>query len=237
MGGTLKMAPFRDREYLLSPLRIVLLDMVFAGLWIYFTDTLLGTIVRNPDVIVRFSLIKGFLFIAVTSTFLYFLIARDIRRIRAIASAPAESDARFRSSVESSPIAIIVFDADDRCIDYNPAALRLLHLEADTMRGRKTSSPWRRMKPEALRIAAPHLERIALVISGVVMPKMNGRDLMERLRTLKGGPEVRVHFGLHQRYNRPARHLRPGAVLIDKPIDSEVLLRKIRDIPDARADG
>ena len=118
------MARIDGREQYLSALRIVLLYAVFAGLWIYFSDTILGTIVRNPEAYIRFSVMKGFLFIAVTGTFLYFLIARNIGRIRTIASALAQSDARFRSYVESAPIAIMVFDADGCCIDYNPARSR-----------------------------------------------------------------------------------------------------------------
>jgi len=134
VGGKKKMAPFRDKEHGRSALRIVLLYAVFAGLWIYFSDTMLGMIVRNPEAWVRFSVLKGFLFIAVTGTFLYFLIARKIRRIRSIASALAESDARFRSYVENAPMAIMVFDEEGRCIDDNPAARDLMGADEDSIR-------------------------------------------------------------------------------------------------------
>jgi two-component system, cell cycle sensor histidine kinase and response regulator CckA len=130
-----QMARFRGREHYFSALRIVLLYAVFAALWIYFSDTILATIVRNPETFVRLSVMKGFLFIVVTGIFLYFLIAGDIIRIRSISSALAESDARFRSYVESAPTAIMVFDEEGRCIDYNPAALRLLDTEAEAMQG------------------------------------------------------------------------------------------------------
>jgi PAS domain S-box-containing protein len=128
------MASVRDAEHSLSALRIVLLYAVFAGLWIYFSDTLLGVIVTNAESFVRVSVLKGFLFIAVTGTFLYFLITRNIRRIRSIGAALAESDARFRSYVEDAPLAIMVFDEDGRCIDYNPAAADLMGADPASMR-------------------------------------------------------------------------------------------------------
>ena len=114
-----------DGAHLLSALWIVLLYAVFAGLWIYFSDTLMATIVRNPEAWVRFSVLKGFLFIAVTGTFLYLLIARRIRRIRRITSELSESEARLRSYVENAPVAILVFDREGRCAGANRAALEL----------------------------------------------------------------------------------------------------------------
>ncbi len=123
----------RDSEHLASGLRIVLLYAVFAGLWIYFSDTLLGALVRNPQAYVRLSVTKGFLFIAVTGTFLYFLISRRIRRLRAVAAALADSQTRFRSYVENAPTAIMVFDSEDRCVDHNQAAVALIGAGADTL--------------------------------------------------------------------------------------------------------
>lgn len=111
----LRSGPRGDSAHLLSALWIVLLYAVFAGLWIYFSDTLLGSIVRNPEAWVRLSVLKGFLFIAVTGTFLYLLIARRIRRIRRITSKLSESEARLRSYVENAPTAILVFDREGRC--------------------------------------------------------------------------------------------------------------------------
>ena len=48
-------------------------------------------------------------------------------RMRTVASALAESDARFRSYVESAPIAILVFDEDGRCIGLQPGGLACWH--------------------------------------------------------------------------------------------------------------
>ncbi len=84
------MARSAGRKGYRSALRIIVIYGVFAGLWIYLSDTLLGTFVKSPDTMVRISVLKGFLFIAVTGTFLYFLIANHIRRSQRFAAGGAD---------------------------------------------------------------------------------------------------------------------------------------------------
>jgi CheY-like chemotaxis protein len=45
---------------------------------------------------------------------------------------------------------------------------------------------------EALRVAAPHLDTLAIVVTDVVMPRMGGRELAARLAALR--PELPVLF-------------------------------------------
>ncbi len=123
--------PREQAGHLRSAAGIVLTYAVVAGIWIYFSDTILVSIVRNPDVIVRFSVLKGFGFIAVTGTVLYVLIARRIRRIRGVTAALSDSEARFRSYVENAPVAILVHDADGRCVGANRAARDLAGTEPE----------------------------------------------------------------------------------------------------------
>jgi len=131
-------AASRDRnDHLRSALWIVLVYALVAGLWIYFSDTILGSIVGDRQLMVRLSVLKGFGFIAVTGTLLYFLIARRIRRIRGITHALADSEARFRSYVENAPFAILVFDAQGRCTDSNPAARELTGSAKEPLHGGK----------------------------------------------------------------------------------------------------
>ncbi|HTZ51752.1 MAG TPA: ATP-binding protein [Spirochaetia bacterium] len=129
--------PRRGNEHLLSALRIVLTYAVVAGAWIYFSDTILGSIVRDPQAMVRLSVLKGFAFIVVTGALLHVLIARRIRRIRGVTEALSESEARFRSYVENAPFAILVFDAQGRCTDSNPAARALTGGGAGRLEGTK----------------------------------------------------------------------------------------------------
>lgn len=54
---------------------------VFASLWIYFSDALLGQLVRDPEQLLRFSVYKGLAFVAVTASLLAWLLQRVIGRV------------------------------------------------------------------------------------------------------------------------------------------------------------
>jgi len=67
-----------------SALRVVLLYALFGSLWILFSDRVLLVFAANPGKLVLVSTAKGWLFIAVTSVFLYIIVAREMKRQRAL---------------------------------------------------------------------------------------------------------------------------------------------------------
>jgi signal transduction histidine kinase len=74
-------------------LRICLTYVILAGIWISSSDMILGWLIADPQVMARISLVKGWLFIAVTGLVLYISAARefsyrkkiedDVRRLNA----------------------------------------------------------------------------------------------------------------------------------------------------------
>jgi two-component system, cell cycle sensor histidine kinase and response regulator CckA len=79
-----------------SALRIVAIYAVFAGFWIYFSDNALSWLGMGPSLILRISMLKGFLFILVTGTLLYQLISRRIVQSLREESALRRSEERYR---------------------------------------------------------------------------------------------------------------------------------------------
>ncbi len=83
---------------------------------------------------------------------------------------------------------------------------------------------------EALEAAAHHAGSIDLLVSDVVMPRMNGSDLFRRISAAH--PAIKVLFvSAHSGYllDEVAR-LRPGAGFLQKPFTPDALLRKVRSI-------
>jgi PAS domain S-box-containing protein len=69
-------------QRLRRPLLVVTLAYaVFASLWIYFSDALLGLLVRDPERLVSISVYKGLAFVAVTTALLAVLLSRVIGRV------------------------------------------------------------------------------------------------------------------------------------------------------------
>lgn len=75
------MAP-QDKSLLRSEtMKIVAIYSLASGLWIFLSDSFLALFFRDPIIISRLSMYKGFLFVILTATLLYVLISRYIKRI------------------------------------------------------------------------------------------------------------------------------------------------------------
>ncbi|PYQ38288.1 MAG: hypothetical protein DMF77_24465 [Acidobacteria bacterium] len=74
---------------------------------------------------------------------------------------------------------------------------------------------------------------IHLVLTDMVMPRMNGQELARRIAALK--PEARVVFmsGYSDQAMGEEGALEPGTVFLQKPFTMEALLRTIRSALDA----
>ena len=68
----------------ISSTRIVAVYALFGCLWILFSDTILGRITSNPNLMQRISVFKGFAFVLITAFLLYHLINRHVRRLSAV---------------------------------------------------------------------------------------------------------------------------------------------------------
>jgi signal transduction histidine kinase len=85
----------------------------------------------------------------------------------------------------------------------------------------------------ALQVARSETGPIHLIVTDVVMPGMNGRELWERLKVLR--PDSRVLFMSGYTDDAIARHgvLEPGIAFLQKPFTPFSLAQKVREVLDA----
>ena len=89
---------------------------------------------------------------------------------------------------------------------------------------------------KALELAEGHKEQIHLLLTDVVMPQMNGKELAELLAPLH--PETSVLYMSGYADNAVVHHglLDPGTALLQKPFTADALARKLREVLDGSGD-
>jgi signal transduction histidine kinase len=83
---------------------------------------------------------------------------------------------------------------------------------------------------EALQLAERHAGRIHLLVTDVVMPGMNGRELARRL--VEGRPDTKVLYLSGYADDAVERHgmLDPGTAFMQKPFSPSGLARRVREV-------
>jgi two-component system, cell cycle sensor histidine kinase and response regulator CckA len=85
---------------------------------------------------------------------------------------------------------------------------------------------------DALRVAERHPDTIHLMVTDVVMPHMSGREVAERLSTVR--PTMKVLFmSGYTDHALMHRELAPGSKFLQKPFTPEVFARKVRHVLDS----
>ncbi len=89
---------------------------------------------------------------------------------------------------------------------------------------------------EAMMVCLRHKGPVHLLLTDVVMPQKNGRDLLDHLKPLR--PDIKVLFT--SGYTEEALHrkvLERDAAFLQKPFTEEGLARKVRDVLDGAHQG
>jgi CheY-like chemotaxis protein len=86
---------------------------------------------------------------------------------------------------------------------------------------------------EALDVAERERAPIHLLLTDVIMPQMNGRELAAQLRARRPGLRVLFMSGYTDDARVPHEVLEPGTAFLQKPFSPDALGRKVRELLDS----
>lgn len=109
-----------------AALRIVLTYAVVASAWIILSDMLSRAMTVNPDMLTTVAILKGSLFVLVTSGLLFVQIRNDFAHLQESGARLSESEQRFRAVIDVSPVPMSVSDDSGRITFMNRAFLSLI---------------------------------------------------------------------------------------------------------------
>lgn len=91
---------------------------------------------------------------------------------------------------------------------------------------------------EALQIARDNANRIDMLLTDIVMPQLNGRDLADRLKKMMPGLKVLYMSGFMKEAILKYYGISiTGIPFLQKPFTRETLSRKVREVLEAPAEG
>lgn len=116
-------------------LKIAGLYLLIGGLWILFSDQLVGAMTSDSATLTRLSTLKGWGYIIVTAMFLYWLIRR-------YAAALHESEERYRIFMDHNPAAAWLKDEQGRYIYLNKTYEERVGIRLADWRGKTVFEVW-----------------------------------------------------------------------------------------------
>jgi PAS domain S-box-containing protein len=148
-----------------APGRIVAIYAAVAAVWILFSDAALGLFLSDPGLIAKISIFKGWIFVAVTSALLYFLIKRHLALLGRSRDAALLSRHRFQALFEQAGDGILLAEAPSgRILSANAAGLELLgydlaELRALTIKDFLATQDWEHLTAAMEKVCAGQVVR------------------------------------------------------------------------------
>ncbi len=115
-------------------LRIVMLYVLFAALYILFSDQLLQLVTEDAATMARLQTAKGWAFVAITGALLYHLIQRSIGIVLASREAARKSEQYFRNTFEQAAVGIAHVAPDGHWLRVNGKMCEILGYSGDELR-------------------------------------------------------------------------------------------------------
>lgn len=110
-------------------LRIVVIYILLGGLWIYTSGTILDAFVCNATLRANIELLKGFLFVILTSLLLYLLISRHVQQLETSRKSLRETDERLGIALAAARMGVWEWNLRTNAVFWSPECYDIVGLK------------------------------------------------------------------------------------------------------------
>ncbi len=93
-----------------SALKITLIYTIFSLIWIFFSDKILLSLIKDIELLTRIQMFKGWTFVIATALIIYFLLLREITKIKLAEKKIHTSEENYREIFNATKDAILIYD-------------------------------------------------------------------------------------------------------------------------------
>lgn len=116
----------QHRDKAMPALRVSLKYAIFSILWILFSDQLLLVLVAEAGLMTKIQMVKGWIFVLVTSFIIFFLLFREIAAVRDAEKALWKKERDYQEIFNATNEAIALHDAETGAmVDVNHTFLKM----------------------------------------------------------------------------------------------------------------
>ncbi len=119
--------------------RITIIYAILGSLWIAYSDQFLISIFK-PDTVSEYALLqtyKGWFFILLTSTILFFLIINNVKKLRYSETLRHQTEREYRTIFENTGTAIVIIEADMTISLVNDKFVEITGYEKTEVEGKR----------------------------------------------------------------------------------------------------
>lgn len=144
---------------LISPFLIPIVYLALGLTWIITSDTLLSVMISDPEVLSSVQTMKGWGYVSLTATLLYFYVAGQFQRRLAMRQKIQQTSENFRRLLESGCDGRWITGADGVVVQTNQRLQRLLgathdQLVRDGIESRFEAGDWTTLTPDGANVPA-----------------------------------------------------------------------------------
>lgn len=116
--------------------RLIIGYLIMSVAWIVLTDLAVEMLVDAATLRTQLQTLKGIVFVALSTSFLFFLLTRHFSHIRRVEQKLAERDSHIGRIIDTMANGVALIDLDGTIVDVNPALANMLGENRSTIIGR-----------------------------------------------------------------------------------------------------